>query len=146
MGAFISMSAAPSAETRQDHGAVMDEVYRPQRHVYDFTRKYYILGRDALIRDLSLRPGESLVEIGCGTHAALGDKGCLHVVDFGDLGGLPPSAARLLRAWLGRFQVTPRAELLHEIESGIRPAERLTLLPGRYAFRYRQRLSFGKEG
>jgi S-adenosylmethionine-diacylgycerolhomoserine-N-methlytransferase len=45
----------------------MDAVYRRQRHLYDFTRKYYLFGRDALIRDLKLAPGTRLVEIGCGT-------------------------------------------------------------------------------
>src|ERR1700691_3395778 len=49
------------------HAALMDGVYRRQRHVYDFTRKYYLFGRDRLIRGLALQPGESLLEIGCGT-------------------------------------------------------------------------------
>ena len=29
--------------------ALMDRIYRRQRHVYDLTRKYYLLGRDELI-------------------------------------------------------------------------------------------------
>ncbi|HEY3637935.1 MAG TPA: class I SAM-dependent methyltransferase, partial [Rhizomicrobium sp.] len=45
----------------------MDRVYRRQRHFYDFTRRYYLLGRDRLIRGLDLQPGSSLVEVGCGT-------------------------------------------------------------------------------
>lgn len=45
----------------------MDGVYRRQRYIYDFTRKYYLFGRDSLIAELDLRPGQSLVEIGCGT-------------------------------------------------------------------------------
>lgn len=49
------------------HGALMDRVYRRQRHIYDFTRKYYLFGRDRLIRGLDLRPGARAVEIGCGT-------------------------------------------------------------------------------
>jgi S-adenosylmethionine-diacylgycerolhomoserine-N-methlytransferase len=51
----------------EGHEALMDRVYRRQRHLYDFTRKYYLFGRDSLIRDLALRPGERGVEIGCGT-------------------------------------------------------------------------------
>jgi S-adenosylmethionine-diacylgycerolhomoserine-N-methlytransferase len=58
------MSAAPSLET---HAGLMDRVYRPQRHIYDLTRKYYLLGRDRLIAGLALAPGETLIEIGCGT-------------------------------------------------------------------------------
>lgn len=45
----------------------MDRVYRPQRHVYDLTRKFYLLGRDRLIADLDLQPGANLIEMGCGT-------------------------------------------------------------------------------
>src|SRR5579862_1396414 len=45
----------------------MDRVYRRQRHIYNFTRRYYLVGRDDLIRGLALRPGDRAVEIGCGT-------------------------------------------------------------------------------
>ena len=36
-----------------DHKGLMDGVYRYQRHIYDLTRKYYLLGRDGLIADLA---------------------------------------------------------------------------------------------
>jgi S-adenosylmethionine-diacylgycerolhomoserine-N-methlytransferase len=45
----------------------MDEMYRWTRYVYDFTRKYYLLGRDRLLRDMELQPGDRVLEIGCGT-------------------------------------------------------------------------------
>jgi S-adenosylmethionine-diacylgycerolhomoserine-N-methlytransferase len=45
----------------------MDRMYRHQRHVYDFSRKYYLLGRDRLIAQLAPAPGQSVLEIGCGT-------------------------------------------------------------------------------
>lgn len=48
-------------------GLHMDRIYRRQRHFYDLTRKYYLLGRDALIRELQPGEGESVLEIGCGT-------------------------------------------------------------------------------
>lgn len=54
-------------ETDHGHGALMDGVYRRQRFIYDLTRKYYLFGRDRLIRQMGLRPGEQVVEIGCGT-------------------------------------------------------------------------------
>ena len=34
------------------HAALMDRLYRRQRHFYDLTRKYYLLGRDRLIAGL----------------------------------------------------------------------------------------------
>jgi S-adenosylmethionine-diacylgycerolhomoserine-N-methlytransferase len=49
------------------HAALMDQVYRRQRYIYDLTRKYYLFGRDRMIRELDLKPGDRLVEIGCGT-------------------------------------------------------------------------------
>ena len=45
----------------------MDAIYRTQRHFYDLTRKYYLLGRDRLIRHLAPPPGGGVLEIGCGT-------------------------------------------------------------------------------
>jgi S-adenosylmethionine-diacylgycerolhomoserine-N-methlytransferase len=178
-------SASPS------HAALMDEVYRGQRHIYDFTRKYYLFGRDTLIAGLAAKPGIRVLEIACGTgrnlakiakawpgvrlygldisaemlksaeaalggaarlgqgdacafdpqallgeaafdrvvlsyslsmipdwegafaHAArhLAPGGELHVVDFGDLGGLPGPLAAVLRAWLAKFHVAPRADM-----------------------------------
>jgi S-adenosylmethionine-diacylgycerolhomoserine-N-methlytransferase len=50
-----------------EHADLMDRVYRRQRYIYDFTRKYYLFGRDRLIRDLAPRRGARIVEIGCGT-------------------------------------------------------------------------------
>jgi S-adenosylmethionine-diacylgycerolhomoserine-N-methlytransferase len=45
----------------------MDRIYRRQRHVYDLTRKYYLLGRDELLDRLSPPAGSRVLEIGCGT-------------------------------------------------------------------------------
>ena len=50
-----------------DHAARMDGIYRHQRHIYDATRKYYLLGRDRLIRDLDVPRGARVLELGCGT-------------------------------------------------------------------------------
>ena len=179
----MANAGAPSG-----HAALMDDVYRGQRHIYDFTRKYYLFGRDTLINGLAAQPGMRVLEIACGTgrnlakigtawpgvrlygldisaemlksaRAALGAEarlgegdacsfdaaallgepqfdrivlsyslsmipdwqgaldhaasllapgGTLHVVDFGDLAGLPRPLAGLLRAWLGKFHVAPR--------------------------------------
>lgn len=173
------------------HAALMDEVYRGQRHIYDLTRKYYLFGRDTLIAGLDAQPAMRVLEIACGTgrnlarigkawpgvrlfgldisaemlksaraalgegarlgqgdactfdphsllaearfdrivlsyslsmipeweaaldHAAslLADGGALHIVDFGDLEGLPGPLRRLLRAWLAKFHVAPRTAM-----------------------------------
>ncbi|MFO1158846.1 MAG: class I SAM-dependent methyltransferase [Reyranellaceae bacterium] len=46
---------------------LMDRIYRHQRHVYDVTRKFYLLGRDRLIDELAPPPGGRVLEVGCGT-------------------------------------------------------------------------------
>ncbi|MER3431069.1 MAG: hypothetical protein C4325_09060 [Blastocatellia bacterium] len=45
----------------------MDRMYRFQRHFYDLTRKYYLLGRDKLLRKLMDSHRNRILEIGCGT-------------------------------------------------------------------------------
>ncbi|MFO1069714.1 MAG: class I SAM-dependent methyltransferase [Geminicoccaceae bacterium] len=171
----------------------MERIYRPQRLIYDATRRYYLIGRDRLLAGIEAAPGESVLEVGCGTGrnlvhlarlypqaqligvepspamlqtaaralqrhqvdatllqgtaetlsasalgrpggldhvvfsyvlsmvdepaaavdralALLRPGGMLHIVDFGDLAGLPPSAAALLRTWLRWFEVNPRPD------------------------------------
>ena len=67
----MSMKSAPEPMAAQGdlsgHTRLMDSVYGSTRHVYDATRKFYLFGRDTLIRELNLKPGESLCEVGCGT-------------------------------------------------------------------------------
>ena len=189
----------------------MDAIYRSQRHFYDLTRKYYLLGRDRLIAGLAAGPKTSVLEIGCGTgrnliaiarawpqarchgfdlsramletarakvdraglgrrialaegdatgfdpqamfreaafdrivfsytlsmipgwQAALiaaaevlGEKGALHIVDFGQQEALPRWWRALLFGWLRRFDVTPRADLRAVLE-GLAAEQRMTL-------------------
>jgi S-adenosylmethionine-diacylgycerolhomoserine-N-methlytransferase len=179
-----------------DHGVLMDRVYRHQRHIYDLTRKYYLLGRDPMLAGLKPPPQGHVLEIGCGTGrnivAAAGryidasfygidistamldtaaqsveqaglrqrvrlayadasgfdpersfgrrrfdrifisyaismipawrpvlvdamrhlsPEGELHIVDFGDLAGLPDWSRSGLYAWLRLHHVTPRGDL-----------------------------------
>ena len=54
-------------DEERDHGRLMDRVYRRQRHFYDLTRRYYLLGRDRLIENLAPPPGATALEVGCGT-------------------------------------------------------------------------------
>ncbi|TWH01021.1 S-adenosylmethionine-diacylgycerolhomoserine-N-methyltransferase [Mesorhizobium sp. J18] len=58
------MIAAPAPDS---HARLMDGIYRHQRHIYDATRKFYLLGRDRLIKRLDVPEGGSVLELGCGT-------------------------------------------------------------------------------
>lgn len=49
------------------HARLMDGIYRHQRHIYDITRKFYLLGRDRLIDGLAVPEGGTVLELGCGT-------------------------------------------------------------------------------
>jgi S-adenosylmethionine-diacylgycerolhomoserine-N-methlytransferase len=49
------------------HAALMDGVYSRQRHFYDATRKFFLLGRDRLIAELAPPSGGTVLEVGCGT-------------------------------------------------------------------------------
>jgi S-adenosylmethionine-diacylgycerolhomoserine-N-methlytransferase len=55
------MPAAPQ------QAQLMNRMYAMQRYIYDFTRKYYLFGRDRLIERMPVSSGQSVVEIGCGT-------------------------------------------------------------------------------
>jgi S-adenosylmethionine-diacylgycerolhomoserine-N-methlytransferase len=70
------MSAVQTANESQAH--LMDRMYRYQRYIYDFTRKYYLFGRDTLIRELNPPPGASVLEVGCGTGRNLAVLGELY--------------------------------------------------------------------
>ena len=50
-----------------DAASLMDRMYRHQRHIYDLSRKYYLFGRDEAIGRLKPLPGDTVLEIGCGT-------------------------------------------------------------------------------
>jgi S-adenosylmethionine-diacylgycerolhomoserine-N-methlytransferase len=50
-----------------DAAALMDRMYRRQRHVYNLSRKFYLLGRDEAIARLRPAPGDKVLEIACGT-------------------------------------------------------------------------------
>ncbi len=194
----MSQADTGTATGSNNHARLMDGMYRYQRHIYDLTRKYYLLGRDRTIEQLNVPPGGSLLEVGCGTgrnmllayrhfpsaklygldisqemlisarnnfrglkqmpdfrvadattfsptdfgtdgfdrvmvsyalsmipdwtsaiDASLGavaPGGELHVVDFGQQEGLPGWFRTLLKGWLKKFHVTPRADLLTVLE------------------------------
>jgi S-adenosylmethionine-diacylgycerolhomoserine-N-methlytransferase len=65
MGGFIFTPAteADAARIRLR----MDRMYRHQRHIYDLTRRFYLLGRDGLLDALPGEPGTAICEMGAGT-------------------------------------------------------------------------------
>ncbi|MDE2384471.1 MAG: class I SAM-dependent methyltransferase [Alphaproteobacteria bacterium] len=66
MGASMSMNSRPE-NLSLAHAQSMDRIYALQRHIYDLTRAYYLLGRDQLLRRLNPSPGAHILEMGCGT-------------------------------------------------------------------------------
>jgi S-adenosylmethionine-diacylgycerolhomoserine-N-methlytransferase len=64
----MSINAAIENRPAGDqHKLRMDRMYRVQRHIYDVTRAYYLLGRNERIAALAPPAGGSVLEIGCGT-------------------------------------------------------------------------------
>ena len=45
----------------------LNNLYRFQRHFYDLTRRFFLFGRDDLLRQMCVQPAESVLEVGCGT-------------------------------------------------------------------------------
>lgn len=85
----------------RDHGdgdafTAMDRMYRSQRYFYDLTRKYYLLGRDRLIEEMEVEPGDNILEVGCGTGRNLVLLGQRH--PDANLFGLDASAEMLRTA------------------------------------------------
>ncbi len=97
-------------EAQAGHAARMDAIYGAQRHIYDLTRKYYLLGRDRLIRDLAVPAGGGVLEVGCGTGRNLALAGRRY--PGARLHGLDISAEMLksARATLGEGAVLARAD------------------------------------
>lgn len=70
--------------------------------------------------------------------SALAPGGSLHIVDFGQQENLPSPFRRLLRAWLKRFHVTPRADLKLVLEQRLahhKASLRFEIIGGGYAWR-----------
>src|SRR5260221_5461295 len=56
----------------------MDRMYRFQRHFYDLSRKYYLFGRDRLLKKMNIQENETVLEVGCGTARNLFKLAVLH--------------------------------------------------------------------
>lgn len=65
MADFMSINSTIDSSSAQ--ARAMDRMYGVQRHFYDLTRAYYLLGRDHLIKTLLPPEQGTVLEIGCGT-------------------------------------------------------------------------------
>jgi S-adenosylmethionine-diacylgycerolhomoserine-N-methlytransferase len=92
---------------------LMNRTYRYQRHIYDFTRKYFLLGRDRLIDDLAPRDGDAVLEVGCGTGRNLSVAAARYPA--AQLYGIDVSTEMLASAFatIARAGLAPRVRLAH---------------------------------
>lgn len=60
-------SSSPRTESQDDPARAMDRMYRMTRHIYDVTRRYYLLGRDRMLERVATDDGTATLEVGCGT-------------------------------------------------------------------------------
>jgi S-adenosylmethionine-diacylgycerolhomoserine-N-methlytransferase len=104
------------------HAALMDKVYRRQRYFYDLTRRYYLFGRDRMIRELALKPGDAVVEVGCGTARNLIRIALLY--PDAELFGLDASAEmlRTASANIAAAGLTGRVRLVQGYAEALSPA------------------------
>lgn len=104
------------------HAGLMDRIYRRQRHVYDLSRKYYLLGRDRLVDGLDPPAGGRVLEIGCGTARNL--VAVAHRHPAAPLFGIDLSREMLdtARRRLGREGLAGRIRLAHADATRFDPA------------------------
>jgi S-adenosylmethionine-diacylgycerolhomoserine-N-methlytransferase len=55
------------ADPQAEHRSFLNRYYGISRSFYDASRKYFLFGRDAVLRDLLAEPWASLIEVGPGT-------------------------------------------------------------------------------
>ena len=97
-----------------DAAALMDRMYRRQRHIYDLSRKFYLLGRDEAIARLRPAPGDKVLEIGCGTGRNLVKAGA----SLSRGSAVRPRRLAGDAGDRGRFDGARRARLAHRLGPG----------------------------
>jgi S-adenosylmethionine-diacylgycerolhomoserine-N-methlytransferase len=60
-------SSSPSDTSSDDPARAMDRMYHVTRHIYDITRRYYLLGRDRMLERVETGNETATLEVGCGT-------------------------------------------------------------------------------
>lgn len=56
-----------TTQTTENQRERLNKLYRFQRHFYDLTRRFFLFGRDDLLRQMKILSGERVLEVGCGT-------------------------------------------------------------------------------
>lgn len=56
-----------TAQTTDNQRERLNNLYRFQRHFYDLTRRFFLFGRDTLLRQIEINENDRVLEIGCGT-------------------------------------------------------------------------------
>ncbi len=97
----------------------MDRMYRLQRHIYDASRKFYLLGRDRMLDELVITPGDRVCEVGCGTARNLARLAQRH--PQAHFFGVDASEAMLATAQrnLRRAGVTSQIRLTHGLAESV---------------------------
>jgi SAM-dependent methyltransferase len=119
-----------SSDHHSDVTRAMNNMYRYTRHVYDASRKFYLLGRDRLIRELNAQAGEVVIEVGCGTARNLIKMARLYPeVRFY---GLDASEEMLKTACenVARAGLADRIQLAHGFAQNFDPQAMFNLAPG----------------
>lgn len=121
IGATASKGTSGRTRDPGAHGAHMDRIYRLTRHVYDATRKFFLLGRDALL-DAVPEDARLAVEVGCGTARNL--VLLARRRPGAALFGLDASAEMLrsASAQVARAGIARRVTLRHALAEDLRPA------------------------
>ncbi len=106
-----------------DAAILMDKMYRHQRHIYDLTRKPYLLGRDRLIESLAPPQGGTVLEMGCGTARNLICAARTYRTTY--FYGIDVSAEMLAQAQkaVKRARLTPRITLAQGDASAFDPQQ-----------------------
>lgn len=117
------MYSSTDEHNGRDTALQMDAQYRLQRYVYDWSRKYYLLGRDSLLDEIELDTDETLLEMGCGTARNLCKLAYHHPGN--ELFGIDASLAMLdtAKGNLHRHRLyTPNVKLEQALAQQVTPA------------------------
>ena len=117
----LSPGSMNPGEGSHDPSVAMDRMYRMTRHVYDLTRRYYLLGRDRLLDKVTTSPQTATLEVGCGTARNLirlahrRDAGLLYGVDASHE-MLKTATLNIKRSGMGESSIMLRQGLAEQLD------------------------------